>query len=162
MGIIFLILAFLCFGLHLFFTEQIKTKKYIVEILLTYLILFGWGLGGINAFIGHVFFPAKVAALIGWKPEATFQFEVGIADLAFGVLAVLCMFIKTKHFWMATIIANTIFDWGAAIGHIRQMMIAHNFTPGNAGISLIYDVSYPIVIIGLFIWLMTLKKEKLV
>jgi hypothetical protein len=159
MGIIFLILALISFGIHLFFAKQIKTKKYIVEILLSYLLLFGWGIGGINAFMGHVFFPERTAALIGWVSETTFQFEVGIANLSFGVLALLCIYIRMKHFWIATIIANSIFDWGAAVGHIRQMIIASNFNPGNAGIYFYYDIVYPLIIIGLFIWLMELKKE---
>lgn len=160
MGIIFLILALISFGIHLFFSNQIKTKKYIVEILLSYLLLFGWGIGGINAFMGHVFFPKQTAALIGWVAETTFQFEVGIANLSLGILTLLCMYIRMKHFWLATIIANTIFDFGAAIGHIRQMVVANNYTAGNAGLYFYYDIIYPMIIIGLFIWLMLLKKEQ--
>ncbi len=162
MGIIFLILGLIGFGIHLFFTKKARTRKYIIEILLSYLILFGWGLGGLMNFTAHVFFPYTTAAIIGWQGETTFQFEVGIANLSFGMLAILCILIRMNHFWLATIIGNTIFYWGAAIGHIRQMIIAHNFTQGNAGIYFYHDVVYPIIIIGLYIWLMLIKKEKLI
>jgi hypothetical protein len=160
MPIILFILALLGFGIHLFFTKKIKTKKLILELLLSYLILFGWGFGGIIAFIAHVFFPYKTAALIGWEGSSTFQFEVGIANLSFGILAILCIFIRMKHFWMAVIIGYTTFLWGTAIGHIRQMIIAHNFTSSNAGIYFYHDIFYPTIIIGLYIWLMLLKKEQ--
>lgn len=162
MGYIFIIIGFIIFCFHLFFTKQKRTKKYITEILLIYLFIFLWGIGGLSGFIGHVFFPEQVAASIGWKSETTFQFEVGIADLAFGTLAILCVFIRMKNFWLATIIANTIFYWGASIGHIRQMIVAHNFAPGNVGISFYFDVVSPIIFIVLFTWLMSLKKEKLI
>lgn len=161
MPIILFILAIVGFGIHLFFTRTYITKKSIIELLLSYLILFGWGIGGIITFIAHVFFPYKTAALIGWEGGTTFQFEVGITNLAFGFLAILCILIRMKHFWMAVIIGYTIFYWGVAVGHIRQMIIAHNFTSGNAGIYFYHDVIYPIIIIGLFIWLILIKKERL-
>jgi hypothetical protein len=162
MGIIFLILSLIGFGIHLFFTKKTRTRKYIIEILLSYLILFGWGFGGLLCFFAQVFFPYSTAARLGWEGGSPFQFQVGIAYLSFGVIAILSILIRMTHFWLATIIVNSIFYWGIAIGHLRQMIITHKVMLGNTGIYFYHDVVYPILIIGLYIWLMLIKKEKLI
>lgn len=162
MGILILFFGLVIFAMHLFFTNQQKTKKYVIEILLSYFLFFGLGIQGIISFAAHVFFPYAAAELIGWKESMPFQYEIGIANLSFGVLAVLCVFIRMKHFWLAAILGNTIFLWGAAIGHIRQIILYHNFASGNAGLYFFMDILYPIIAIGLYIWLMLIKKEKII
>jgi len=162
MPIILFILGLLSFGIHLFFTKKEKTKKLIIEILISYLILFGWGVGGIINFIANSFFPYKTAALFGLEGGCFFQFLVGFANLAFGILAILCLFIRMKHFWLATIIGYTILSWGAAIGYIRQIIIDHNFLSGSTGIYFYHDIFYPIIIVGIYIWLMLIIKEQFI
>src|SRR5215468_4246629 len=44
------------------------------------------------------------------------------------------------------------FSLGAAGGHIYQMIVAHNFSPGNVGLVLPIDVLMPIVGF-VFLWL---------
>jgi hypothetical protein len=41
---------------------------------------------------------------------------------------------------------------GAAGGHIHQMIVAHNFSPGNVGLVLPIDILMPIVGF-VFLWL---------
>ena len=41
--------------------------------------------------------------------------------------------------------------WGAAVGHIYQIVAAGNFAPGNAGIMLYWDILMPILG-GLLLW----------
>jgi len=65
------------------------------------------GVSSIWAFMGHVFDANAVATVIGWPPDSPFQYEVGIANLAFGVLGLLCLKIR-ENFWVATI--NRIFN----------------------------------------------------
>ena len=54
-------------------------------------------------------------------------------------------------FQKATTLLVTIFLWGAAAGHINQMILAHNFAPGNAGLIFWTDIFIPLVLIILMI-----------
>jgi len=160
MPIILFILALIGFGLHLYFTKKVRTKKLIFEILISYLIFFEWGIGGIILFIAYTFLPYETAAIIGWEGGSPFQLQVGMTYLAFAILSILCMFIRMRHFWMATIIGYTIFLWGTAIVHLREMIIAKNIISGYASKYLYHDFIFPIIIVGLYIWMIALKKEQ--
>lgn len=39
----------------------------------------------------------------------------------------------------------TFFTLGAAVGHIREMITAHNFAPGNAGVIFWTDILIPLI-----------------
>ena len=53
---------------------------------------------------------------------------------------------------LAAIVGPACFLWGAAGGHIYQMITAHNFAPGNAGAVFYSDVLLPIAGF-IFLWL---------
>ena len=53
---------------------------------LDWILLLPIGVTGLWAALGHLVFPVRVASYIGWQPSP-FQFEVGMADLAIGVVA---------------------------------------------------------------------------
>jgi Family of unknown function (DUF6790) len=46
---------------------------------------------------------------------------------------------------LAAIVGPAGFLWGAAGGHVYQMITAHNFAPGNAGVIFYSDILVPIV-----------------
>ena len=73
-----------------------------------------------------------------------------MADLAFGVTACLA-FWSDLNFKAAAVSAASIFLLGDAIGHVRQMMIAGNFAPGNAGVPFYMDVVCPLLAIVLLV-----------
>ncbi len=98
---------------------------------LDWLLLLGLGLTFLWAAFYHLVFPDFAAAFIGWAPSP-FQFEVGIADLAFGIVACVA-FWRTLAFKEAAVIGASIALLGDAAGHVRQMIEAGNFAPGNAG-----------------------------
>ena len=102
------------------------------------------------AFIGHTVFASSTAASIGWPAGNPFQTEVAVANLAVGVLGVLCYWLR-DNFWVATVIANSIFQLGAAVVHINQIVVAHNYQPNNAGIVLYTDILVPLILIALLI-----------
>ena len=102
------------------------------------------------AFIGHTVFASSTAASIGWPAGNPFQTEVAVANLAVGCLGVLCYWLK-DNFWVATVIANSIFQLGAAVVHINQIVVAHNYQPNNAGIVLYTDILVPLILIALLI-----------
>src|SRR6266540_5452037 len=95
---------------------------------LVYLI----GVAGIISASGHLLKADDVARSIGWAPGSPFQWEVGVADLGWGVLGVLCP-VYGRGFWVATIIMASIFLRGAAVAYVKQMILARNLTPANAG-----------------------------
>jgi Family of unknown function (DUF6790) len=115
------------------------------EELFRWVSLLAVGFVGLYTGVSHIFFSQTAAAEIGWQ-TSPFQFEVGMADLTIGVLGVLA-FRAGLGFRAAATIAATIFFGGDAIGHVRQMVIAHNFAPGNAGPWFWTDILVPIVLI---------------
>ncbi|NGX27386.1 MAG: hypothetical protein K940chlam6_01320 [Chlamydiae bacterium] len=149
MPVVFLILGLVVFFLHWGF--QRKYPKKTLELLLGYLMLFTFGFNGVANFLGHVFYSDRIAALIGWVAGSPFQFEVGIANLAFGILAILSFWLR-KSFLFAALLGNTIWLWGDAIGHVRNMIETGNFAAGNSGVYFFADVFIPILI-GVVYWL---------
>jgi hypothetical protein len=113
--------------------------------LLNWLLLLSLGAQGIFTFIGHVFYPQFSAEHIGWA-DSPFQYEVGIADLTVGVLGVLA-FWGNFSFRLAAAIAGIVWYWGDAVGHVRQIIVAHNYAPGNAGPWFWNDVVVPFVLL---------------
>ena len=109
------------------------------------MLLLSVGVQGVYTFVVHVFFPAYSAEHIGWA-VSPFQFEVGIADLTVGVLGLIA-FWSNFSFRVAAAIAAIVWYGGDAIGHVRQMIIANNYAPGNAGSWFWTDVLVPIVLI---------------
>jgi hypothetical protein len=91
----------------------------------------------------HVFFGKVAAAFIGWE-DSPFQLEVGFASLGFAALGLLA-FKGSLDLRLAAIVGSACFLWGAASGHVYQMITAHDFAPGNAGIIFYSDVLVPIL-----------------
>lgn len=120
-----------------------------VERFLSWILLLPIGVTGLWAGAFHVFFPGTAAALIGWQ-VSPFQFEVGMADLAIGVTACIS-FWRDLSFKAATVSAASIFLLGDAVGHVRQMLIAGNFAPGNAGVPFYTDILCPLLAIALLL-----------
>ena len=107
---------------------------------------------GVQSFVfasGHLFFPDRVADSIGWPRGNPFQFEVGLANLALGVLGVFATG-SDRDWWLATIVAFSVFYLGAAIGHIREAIKERNLSPGNFGAVLVFDVAAPTLLVILY------------
>jgi hypothetical protein len=106
------------------------------------------GINGIILGSGHLFQPGPVAASIGWA-SSPFQWEVGLANVAIGVLGITASAFD-RDYTLAAILAFSIFMVGAAVGHIRSMVREHNFAPGNAGYFFWYDIIVPALLIALY------------
>ncbi|MET9201867.1 DUF6790 family protein [Gordonia sp. NPDC003585] len=113
-------------------------------------ILWMIGVQGWMTGCGHMFFGEPIAESIGWPAKTPWQWEVGLASLATGVLGVMASGFG-KEFWLATIIAFAVFYLGAAVGHVREMVVNRNFAPGNAGPIFFFDVIVPIYLIVLYV-----------
>ena len=106
-------------GVHLWLGKRPVSASRCVEVLLLYLLVFFAGLGGLMGFLGHTFKAQEIALKIGWQPSP-FQFEVAVANLAFGVLGIMCIW-QRRGFRTATGIGYAIFLLGCAYGHVRDM-----------------------------------------
>lgn len=147
---VILFMAALAAGAIRILIKRPKGKAELTGIFLLYMIFFSIGLGGLYAFMGHAFFANEVAKEIGWPTGSPFQFEVAIANLAFGILGVLCVKIR-GNFWAAVVTGYCIFLWGAAYGHFVQMQKGDT-SPYNTGIFLYAgDIFIPLVIFVLMI-----------
>ncbi len=136
------VVAFFLWGLH---TDG--TKDWVNQLLANALVI---GLGGqlVGFAVGHIFKADVIAEQIGWKKGSPFQFEVGIANLAIGVLAIMCAWFSGA-FWLATVVAATIWLWGCVAGHVRDMIQNRNFSPGSAGFVFYWGLLYPMALIVL-------------
>jgi hypothetical protein len=137
-------------GLHLGLGKRPVPASRWVEVLLLYLLVFFAGLGGVMGFLGHTFEAREIALKIGWQPSP-FQFEVAMANLAFGILGILCLW-QGQGFRTATGIGYAVFLLGCAYGHFRDMTLHGNFSPYNVGAVLwVNDLAVPVVILLLLL-----------
>ena len=127
-----------------------RSSALIVEELFAYFLLLSIGFSYLYNFVVHVFFGKLAASFIGWE-DSPFQLEVGFASLGFAAIGFLA-FKGSFDLRLAAIVGPACFLWGAAGGHIYQMITAHNFAPGNAGAIFYSDVLLPIVGF-IFLWL---------
>lgn len=125
------------------------------EIVYRWTAFFAVGVTGIYAFIMHAFFQEITAGAIGWTPSP-FEFEVAIANLAFGIMAILS-FNASYPFRLATVIGVTIWLWGDSTGHLYQLVKNQNYTMGNVGSWFWMDIYIPLLLI---ICIVKLKPKK--
>jgi len=141
-GFVMFILAVLCI-----LVNRMTAPPYMMnaEIVYRWIALLPVGITSLYAFMLHAFFPVISASSIGWLPSP-FQFEVAMANLAFGIIAILS-FKASYGFRLATTIALVIWYWGDAVGHSYQIIRFHNLSAGNAGTWFWLDLFLPIILL---------------
>jgi hypothetical protein len=92
--------------------------------------LIGWA--ALGAGISHIFFGKAISRSIGFA-RSPFELEVGFANLGFGVAALMAGSFQ-KEYWLAIIVANSIFRVGCGVGHIKQIIMDRNFAINNTAI----------------------------
>ena len=153
----FFVIAMVAASISLSFKEKPLRKAQIVEAIFSYFLLFCIGCNFFYNFVMHVFFAEAAAKFIGWA-NSPFQYEVGYASLGFAVVGFLA-FKQKLPFRAAAVIAPSLFTLGAAVGHVYQMISAHNFSPGNAGIIFWTDILFPILSFTLLYQQYKLEKQ---
>lgn len=130
MGFIFLVAGVVAALVHLVIKRP-QSRASIIDVFLLYALVFNVGFLGIFfGFIPHVFFPEQAAAAIGWEGGSHFQYEVGFHDGAWGLLGILCIWIRDR-FWLATGLGWSFFMLGAAYGHLQDTILQGNYAPNN-------------------------------
>jgi Family of unknown function (DUF6790) len=115
----------------------------IVEKFISWHVFFAIGATYLYNFVIHVFFGKMAAGFIGWA-DSPFQFEVGTASLGFALVGFVAAF-ASFDLRLAAILGPSMFSLGAAVGHVRQMVVAHDFAPGNAGVIFWTDIAIPVI-----------------
>jgi hypothetical protein len=115
----------------------------VVEALFSYFLLFSVGLSCLYNFVFHVFFGGMTARFIGWA-DSPFQTELGFASLGFAAIGFLA-FRGSFDMRTAAVAGPACFLLGAAGTHAADMLKAHNFAPGNAGVIFYTDILLPVI-----------------
>jgi hypothetical protein len=126
----------------------VRSTQHIAEPFLLYLLAIPVGLGGMLGFVGHTVRADQTAMYIGWPAGNPFQLEVGVANLPFALLGLLCIWIR-GHFWTATCLGFSTFLLGAGVVHLHERGTRHNLAPGNAGPVLYLDLLLPVLMLAL-------------
>lgn len=146
----FLVISLIAGALAVARAPRPVSSAVVVDKLLAWYVLFNIGVMYLVNFVFHVFFGQIAAAFIGWA-DSPFQFEVGTASLGFSVAGFVAAFASFDRRLVA-VIGPSIFTLGAAVGHVQQMLTAHNFAPGNAGIIFYLDILIPLFGFVLLWW----------
>lgn len=146
----FLILGIIVSIVVLAFRKPPRSPSMTVEAFASYFYLFSIGFSYLYNFIMHVFFGKMAASFIGWA-DSPFQLEVGFASLGFALLGFIA-FKGNFSYRVAAVVSSGCFLWGAAGGHVYQMISQGNFAPGNAGIIFYTDIGLPLAGLAL-LWL---------
>ncbi|WP_025091708.1 DUF6790 family protein [Brucella intermedia] len=95
-------------------------------------VIFTIGWTGIGAGISHIVFGRQIASTIGFNSNS-FQLEVGAAALAMGITALIVTSYSSQY-WLAIILASSIYRFGCGFVHIRDMIKTRNFAVNNTAI----------------------------
>ncbi len=147
-NVVMLLLSLALPLIHLAVAKGPWTRRNVLRVLLIYAFVFDVGaVGFLFGFVPHVFFADQAAELIGWPKGSMFQFEVGLHDGAWGILGFLCVFFG-GGFWLATAIDWSFFMFGAAWGHVHEIVERGNYAPYNF-FPAITDTLIPLYLLGL-------------
>lgn len=144
MSTLFALIVVVASIVHLIIRRKSLTRSSVVDILSFYAFAILVGLSGVFAGFGHLFDGPQIANQIGWEAGSPFQTEVGICNIAFGVLGFLSLRFK-GGFREATAIGWSIFLIGAGVLHLQEAIQSANLAPYNIGMIV------PDIIIALYL-----------
>ncbi len=139
----FLVIGLITAAIALACKPPPRRRADVIEAVFAHFLLFSIGVSYLYNFVVHVFFGAFAARMIGWA-DSPFQAEVGFASLGFAAIGFLA-FRGGTEMRLAAILGPAFFLWGAAGGHIYQIVKTGNYAPGNAGVVLYTDILLPII-----------------
>ena len=105
--LIFPVIAIAGAALQLVRSRRPRTLGHASEVFLVWFLVVLAGIGGVITFLSHTLLAEQTARAIGWPIGNPFQTEVTVANLAVGVLGILCYWIR-GDFWLATVIATSV------------------------------------------------------
>ncbi|MGC9366023.1 MAG: DUF6790 family protein [bacterium] len=139
-----------CLAVILGLVQFLLLHKPLFSSFLLAFIVCNIGLQGIYAFMGHFFRSDETARNIGWPTGNLFQKEIAFTNLSLGVIGIMCIWFR-GNFWLATIIARSVFLWGCSYIHFMDLKRNKNVQVFNAGPVLYFDFFFPFILIGFYI-----------
>ena len=129
-----------------------RTSEFISGTFLNSFVFWAIGIAQTINFVMHSVFGDYAASSIGWA-QSPFQLELAMCSLGIGVMA----FILGRRTApligkVALVTAVAIFGFGAAAGHIYQMLVNHDYAANNTGLLLFSDIVINSVGLILVIW----------
>ncbi len=118
--------------------------------LLDWMLLLGIGVSYVWGGFFHIFFPDMAAASIGWA-NSPFQYEIGVADMAIGVVAIVS-FWRSLEFKTPVVIYVTLFSLGVALGHAFQAVEHGDYAANNFGLLLIETIAQ-MILFPILLWM---------
>jgi len=158
-SLFFLVLGLVVGAVHVYLDKQPRTKARVAEIFLLWFLVIAVGVTSVVAFIAHTVFADTTAASIGWPAGNPFQSEVAVANLAVGVLGILCYWMR-GNFWVATAIGFSVWWLGDAVVHIRSIVVEANYAPNNAGVTFYLDILVPVMLIALLAYYLHVNRQE--
>ncbi|MEI6450545.1 MAG: DUF6790 family protein [Actinomycetes bacterium] len=149
MGIVVIGLALVVATMHLFVSRKPRTSRRVLDLYLLYTLVVGVGVGYLFAGLGHLLFADRIAEQLGWATGSPFQIEVGLYDVAFGVLGICCIWFRDQ-WWYATALGMSVFAVGAAINHVRDLVAQGDSSALNSA-SVLADLLVPVLLGALFV-----------
>jgi hypothetical protein len=146
--IIFPVIAIAGAAVQLARSREPRTLGHASEVFLVWFLVVWAGIGSVFTFLSHTLLAEQTARAIGWPTGNPFQSEVAVANLVVGVLGILCYWIR-GDFWLATVIATSVWLGGDAVVHIHDIVVNQNYHPGNAGLPFYFDILLPLLLIVL-------------
>ncbi|MDQ0510178.1 DUF6790 family protein [Ancylobacter amanitiformis] len=125
-----------------------KSPAYYPARLLGWLLLSA-GIAYVWAGFFHIVFPHMAAASIGWE-VSPFQFEIGVADAAIGIVAILS-FWRPLDFKAPVVGYYSLFSFGVAYGHFREAFEAGDTSKNNFGLLLVITLIYAVLLPVLYV-----------
>jgi hypothetical protein len=158
-SLFFLVLALVVGAVHVYLDKHPRTKGRVAEIFLLWFLVIAVGVTSVVAFIAHTVFADTTAASIGWPAGNPFQSEVAVANLAVGILGILCYWMR-GNFWVATAIGFSVWWLGDAVVHIRSIVVEANYAPNNAGMTFYLDILVPVMLIALLVYYLHVNRQE--
>jgi len=148
LSLIIIVAALVAATVHLYVSRRPRTPRRALDLYLLYTLVVGVGFGGLFGAMGHLMTPDRVAEQLGWATGSPFQTEVGLYDLAFGVLGLCCIWFR-QQWWYAVTVGWTVFAVGAGVNHL---LLAGSSEGGalNAG-SVLPDLIVPALLVVLLV-----------
>ncbi len=132
----------------------IKKRKYSnsAESYLSWLLLLSIGVTSLWAGLYNTIWPATAAEFIGWQ-SSPFQFEMGMSDIALGIVAIVS-FWRSLEFKSAVVMWVSIEFAGLIYGHFHQLSTTGDHHAGNAGIllglTIVHVILLPLLLISAY------------
>ncbi len=149
MGLVVIGLALVVATVQLFVSRKPRTSRRVLDLYLLYTLVVGVGVGYLFGGLGHLLFADRIAEQLGWATGSGFQTEVGLYDVAFGILGICCIWFRDQ-WWYATSVGIAIFAVGAAVNHARDIIAEGNASALNS-MSVLSDLLVPVLLLAFFV-----------